>query len=117
MTIKLHGTVKKVHGQETKGNFTFRNIWITVDGDTQYPQVVEVLYSGGGMALLDNVNADDEVEIDANIRGREYQGKVYVSLAGWKIAVTKKGDAEIPAKVGQRNEPETVAEVPDDLPF
>ena len=36
-------------------------------------------------------SAGDEVEISFNLRGREYNGRHYVSVQGWKVALIGAG--------------------------
>ena len=116
MTVKLIGTVKNVLPAETKGTFEFRNLWLTIDQETQYPQVVEVQFTKDKIAVLDAYNAGDKVEVEANIRGREYNGKVYVSLTGWKI--NKTGSAQPAGVANQRPvQNSDVADDSDGLPF
>lgn len=117
MSMKLTGTIKRVFDQETKGSFTFRNLWIEHADNPQYPQVTEVQFSQAKCGLLDSVNAGDTVEIDINLRGRitTYNGneKVWNTIEGWRVSVTSKAE---PVKQ-QGKQQEWPAEVPDDLPF
>jgi len=89
-SFKLNGIVHKVCDAETKGTFTFRNLQLRVDTDGKFPQVVEVQFSQANVDKLDPIREGQEVEVEFNLRGREYNGKVYNSLSGWKIAVTGK---------------------------
>ena len=82
MTVK--GKVKLV--SETivvSEKFSKRDVVVTTN--EQYPQDILVQFSQDKCALLDNINEGMEVDVHYNLRGREYNGKYYVSLDGWKI--------------------------------
>lgn len=85
--MQLTGTVKKVHETETKGNFTFRKLWITTDGNTPYPQTIELQCNKP--ELLNSLQPGQEVTCHINLRGREWEkdGKVTVfhTLQVWKV--------------------------------
>ena len=53
----------------------------------------------GGNCLLDAVSEGQEIKVFFDIRGREYNGKYFNNLVGWKIegfgeAVVTSGDAK-----------------------
>lgn len=91
MSLQVTGKVKQVFPEETRGNFTFRMIWIVTND--QYPQTIEIHFAQQKTALLDGINTDDEVTIDFNLRGREWSkdGKtsVFNTVQGWKITKTQ----------------------------
>lgn len=87
MTIKFTGPVVFVGDLEQKKDFTWKNIRISIDEDTEYPQTIEVQFSKNKAGLLDVINEGDEVEIKAAIKGNEWNGKVFLSLTGLTINV------------------------------
>lgn len=109
MSLTITGVVKQIFAAETKGTFTFRNMWITTEAGTQYPQTVEVQCSGQKLNLFDNLQPGREVTAHVNLRGKEYNGKVYHSFSAWKIdASTLVPDGAVPV-AGEQSK--------DDLPF
>lgn len=84
--MKIKGTVKQVTDTETVGEkgFQKRQIVVTI-GDASYPQHIPVEFVQDKVDLLDDINAGEIVEIDINLRGREWNDKYYVSVQGWKI--------------------------------
>jgi hypothetical protein len=58
---------------------------------------------------LDGLNEGDSVAVSYNLRGREWNGKYYVNVQGWKLEKT--GSAPAPVTM---DEP---VESDDDLPF
>jgi single-strand DNA-binding protein len=85
MTIKLTGTITGILDTETKKDFSFRMLHMKIDEETNYPQPIEVQFAKDKTFVLDNYSIGDKVEVEVNIRGREYNGKIYNSFGAWKI--------------------------------
>jgi len=86
--MKIQGKVKEILKPETfkskKGTeFTKQTLLLTI-GDT-YPEHVPIEFFQDKIALLKNLNADQEIVAHINLKSREYNGKYYVSINGWKI--------------------------------
>ena len=65
----------------------FTKVQVVVTSDEQYPSDIPIEFFKDKASLLDSFNVGDSVKIDVNIKGSEYQGKYYVGLIGWKIAM------------------------------
>lgn len=85
MSIELTGTVKSVGDLQTKGTFSFRNLILVTEEETKYPQTLEVQFSGNNADKLDSISHGEKVKVSINIRGKEYNDRIYVSLAGYQI--------------------------------
>ena len=82
--IEIKGTVETIlEIQEFASGFKKRTIVVNTGG--KYPQTVPIDFAKEKIDLLDNLANGQEVTIGVNIRGNEYNGKYYVSLAGWKV--------------------------------
>ena len=82
--IEIKGTVETIlEIQEFASGFKKRTIVVNTGG--KYPQTVPIDFAKEKIDLLDNLANGQEVAIGVNIRGNEYNGKYYVSLAGWKV--------------------------------
>lgn len=82
--IEIKGTVETIlEIQEFASGFRKRIIVVNTGG--KYPQTVPIDFAKEKIDLLDNLAKGQEVTIGVNIRGNEYNGKYYVSLAGWKV--------------------------------
>lgn len=66
----------------------FRKQTIVVDTGGKYPQKVAIDFVKEKIELLANIVKGQEVTVGVNIRGNEYNGKYYVSLAGWIVKVS-----------------------------
>ena len=91
--MEIKGVVKVVGSvQEVTDKFSKRELVVTTEADTKYPQHLPIQFSNTKMALLDNLVEGQEVTVSINLRGRESNGKYYGSIDGWKIdAVASKG--------------------------
>lgn len=112
--MNVKGKIKSVGNTENKSaKFSVRTFVLELEG--KYPELVEFQLVNNNTVLIDPFSVGDEIEVDFNLKGREYNGRVYNSLQAWKIA----GEAK------PKNEPTPKAEVPqgesknseDDLPF
>jgi hypothetical protein len=82
--IEIKGTVETIlEIQEFSSGFKKRTIVVNTGG--KYPQMVPIDFAKEKINLLDSLAIGQEVTIGVNIRGNEYNGKYYVSLAGWKV--------------------------------
>ena len=88
--IEIKGKVDKILDvQEFSSGFKKQVIVIEVDG--KFPQKVAVEFGKEKIDLLSSVAVGNEVSASVNIRGSEYNGRYFVSLAGWKIDILSTG--------------------------
>ena len=86
MSYEATGTIQSIGEiQEfgTKG-FKKREVVLTIP-DGKYPQTVALEFQGERVDLPEKHNEGDEVSITFDLRGREHNGRVYNTLAAWKI--------------------------------
>lgn len=116
--LTVNGIIKQVFPTETKNNFTFRVMWLTLDAGSQYPQVIEVQAAGQKTGIFDGLKEGDEVTCHINLRGREWtkDGKtsVFNTIQAWKVDKVQSTAPNQQAPVQGQVSP---SEVPDDLPF
>lgn len=70
--------------QSFPSGFTKREFVVTTAAD-KYPQDLKFEVVKDKCPLLDPFQIGQEVQVNFDIRGNEYNGKYYVSLACWKI--------------------------------
>ena len=122
MSYEYTGTVKKIGEVQTfPSGFSKREIVVTSEED-RYPQDVSFEFLKEKADLLNNIGEADRVKVTFDIGGREYNGRYFNSLKGWKIE--KVGDtaqaAPEPAAAspaGRAPMPKDVVEDDDNLPF
>lgn len=105
----LSGKIIKV-GETEQIKDTFKKREIVIETDEKYPQSVPVEFVQDKTELLDGLNEGDSVAVSYNLRGREWNGRYYVNVQGWKIEKT--GSAPEPVTVDESDSGED-----DDLPF
>lgn len=125
MTYVLEGKVKFIDKTQTfDSGFRKREIVVTADADSKYPQHIKFEFINDDVDALDTLDIDDEVKVAFSLKGNEYNGKYYTNLKGFAIGKLN-GETSAKPKAKQK---EQVKESPkkesaisnynvDDLPF
>ena len=116
MAYELTGNIKLIFDAKTfNSGFTKREMVVTVE-DGKYPQEILVEFVQDKTSLLDALSPGQQVTVTFDIRGREYNGRYFNNLQGWKVEVPREN-----ASTSARNEappfpsPEDFGN--DDIPF
>jgi hypothetical protein len=122
MAYDLTGKIKLIQDAQTFGSgFTKREMVVVVE-DGKYPQEINLEFIQDKVSLLDTVQVGQEVTVTFDIRGREYNGRYFNNLQGWKIQAGE-GAAAAPAAaaekppVSDKDVPADFDEYEDDIPF
>jgi single-strand DNA-binding protein len=95
MAYDLTGKIKVIQEAKTfDSGFTKREMVVIVE-DGKYPQEINIEFVQDKIALLDTLQVGQEVTVTFDIRGREYNGRYFNNLQGWKI-VTKGDETAFP---------------------
>lgn len=85
MSYQLKGSIKVIGEVQTfPSGFSKRELVVTTDQD-KYPQDIKLDFLKDRADMLDKVSVGAKVEVSFNISGREYNGKYFVNLEGWKL--------------------------------
>ena len=85
MAYELTGKIKLIQEAKTfDSGFTKREMVVIVE-DGKYPQEINLEFVQDKVALLDGLQPGQEVTVSFDIRGREYNGRYFNNLQGWKI--------------------------------
>ena len=121
MAYKASGRLHKVFDTEQKSaSFQAREFVIEV-ADGKFPQMVKFQLTQDKCSLIDDYSEGDEITVDFDLRGREWNDKYFTNLNAWRI---DKADGQ----GGNSNEPSAAATAPaattaaaedfdDDIPF
>jgi hypothetical protein len=106
MSLELTGTLVKFY--ETKSfpsGFSIQEF--VVRTDERYPQEILVQAAKEKIDVLKNFKENDVVKVKFNLRGREYNGRHFVSLDMWAIDVASAGNtsASNPSTMGNSAAP------------
>lgn len=122
MAYDLTGKVKLVQEPQTfASGFTKREVVVTVE-DGKFPQDINLEFLQDKVSLLDSVSEGQEIKVFFDIRGREYNGRYFNNLVGWKIEGGEGAAAPAPAAAADDRPPipsdsEAPGEFDDDIPF
>jgi single-strand DNA-binding protein len=82
----LTGKIKIIQEAKTfDSGFTKQEMVVIVE-DGKYPQEINIEFVQEKVSLLDSLQAGQTVTVTFDIRGREYNGRYFNNLQGWKIA-------------------------------
>ena len=85
MAYDLTGKIKLIQDAKTfESGFTKREMVVIVE-DGKYPQEINLEFVQDKVALLESLQIGQEVTVTFDIRGREYNGRYFNNLQGWKI--------------------------------
>ena len=116
MAYDLTGKIKLIQDAKTfDSGFTKREMVVIVE-DGKYPQEINIEFIQDKVALLDSLQVGKEVTVTFDLRGREYNGRYFNNLQGWKIVTL--GD-EAPTNREDQSHPYPVPSdfEMDDIPF
>jgi len=96
--------------QSFASGFTKREFVVTTAHD-KYPQDLKFEVVKDKCSLLDSFQVGQEVQVNFDIRGNEYNGKYFVNLSCWKLQ-SADGSSSAPARSqsGAGNQPATSGE-------
>jgi hypothetical protein len=127
--MEVTGTLKvKFDTQKVSDRFQKREFVLTTEASTPYPQHVSFQLTQDKVNLLDQYNVGDEMKIQFNLRGREWNGpqgiKYFNTLEAWRIEKVA-GGGLTPNQNTQSNNAENTSSAVftsnindnDDLPF
>lgn len=125
--LKLVGTTTKVNDKFQKREFV-----LTTEANTPYPQHVQFQVTQDKCSILDSYKVGEEVKIQFNLRGREWNGpegvKYFNTLEAWRIERASAQTSAKPAQAAAATAPAsapaatsapvfTPSTTEDDLPF
>ncbi|MCT4623050.1 MAG: DUF3127 domain-containing protein [Schleiferiaceae bacterium] len=119
--MEISGRIKKIfETKEISASFRKRELVITTE--EQYPQHIIMEFTQDKVSELDKFKEGDKVQVNINIRGREWtspQGEVkyFNSIQGWRISSLDAQPAN--ADMPPMDEPAAGGDLggDDDLPF
>lgn len=94
MSYELTGIIKMIGAVETVSDkFKKREVVITTDLSTPYPQHISGQLTQDKVELVHNMQIGDEIKVAFNIRGREWNGpqgvKYFNTIEIWKVELIK----------------------------
>jgi len=95
--MEVTGTLKaKFDTQKVSDRFQKREFVLTTEASTPYPQHVSFQVTQDKCGLLDQYNPGEELRVQFNLRGREWNGpqgiKYFNTLEAWRIEKIQGGN-------------------------
>lgn len=86
MEVILKGTIHAIMSeQQITDNYKKKEVVITVDEETNYPQQIICAAGNTKIELLNGFNHGDRVKAHCNLKGKGSNGKYFNNLELWKI--------------------------------
>ena len=99
-TTQITGAIIKVGPVESFGANGFRKCVVVLDTGGKYPQQIPIEFcKDKADQAAEAMQVGDMVVIDFNLRGREYNGRYYASIEGWRwkvVGAVPVGNADTP---------------------
>ncbi|MEO1857585.1 MAG: DUF3127 domain-containing protein [Rubritalea sp.] len=127
--FEISGKIKLIdETQSFSSGFTKREFVVTT-GDSKYPQDIKFETIKDKCNMLDSYSPGQDVQVNFDIRGNEYNGRYYVNLNCWKIQAGGGGQQAAPQNEPKFDNPFGNSEEPsaadlrsnsddgDDIPF
>jgi single-strand DNA-binding protein len=122
MSYEIQGRIHKLYEPERKSDkFLTQELVLLLDG--RYPEYPKFQFTNDHANNLQHFAEGDEVRITFELKGREWQGKYFTNLNGWrieKVGATAVPTAPAPTVAAQdeQGEPANIgAEDEGELPF
>ena len=117
MTYQLTGKIKLIQEPKTfDSGFTKREMVVIVE-DGKYPQEINLEFVQDKVNLLDDLQPGQEVTVSFDIRGREYNGRYFNNLQGWRIEPAGAQDGRSDAGQATGEHFPGPADIDEDIPF
>lgn len=118
MAYKASGRLHKVFDTEQKSaSFQAREFVIEM-ADGKFPQMIKFQLTQDKCALIDDYSEGDDISVEFDLRGREWNERYFTNLNAWRIS---RADADAGASQGsdvpEQAAPAATADFDDDIPF
>ena len=80
------GKIKLISETQTFPSGFSKREFVVTTADGKYPQDLKFEVVKDKTAILDNYKEGQDVVVNFDIRGNEYNGKYYVNLSCWKLS-------------------------------
>ena len=84
--MEVKGTIKAIFAEQVISE-KFRKREFVITTEDKYPQDILFQLTQNNTDLIDTIRVGEKVEVSYNLRGKEYNGRYYVSLDAWQVSV------------------------------
>lgn len=116
--MTITGTIHHIGPVETVGSNGFTKQLLVVNNGQQYDNLTPIEFAKDKTALLNGLRVGQSVTVHINLGGREYNGKYYPSVRGWKVEADQSAPPQpISAPPAKQSAPVAATVDDDTLPF
>jgi single-strand DNA-binding protein len=116
MSYEITGTLITRSETETKGeSFRVRTFGIKVSDGGQYENFASFQLTQDRCAVIDDFQKGDEIKVHFDVRGRQWQEKIFTNLNAWRVEKLDAAPAAAPVAAAPAADPAPEDVV--DLPF
>lgn len=112
--MKVTGTIKLINAEQVISE-KFRKREFVITTEDKYPQDILFQLTQNNTDLIDTIRVGEKVEVSYNLRGKEYNGRYYVSLDAWQVSVQQGTPVAKPVTYADLSAPPE--SIDDTLPF
>lgn len=92
--MEITGIIKVINDKQiVSDKFCKREFVVTTEITTPYPQHVSIQLTQDKCELINNMQIGDEVKVQINLRGREWNGpegtKYFNTIEAWRVELIK----------------------------
>ena len=118
MSLQVEGKLWKVWDAEKKSeSFSTREFGLEIMSG-KYPQLVKFQLTQDRCDIIDNYKVGDQIKVDFDLRGKEWNEKIISNLNAWKIELASSNTSAPIQTSAPAAEPQKPAPQDDDgLPF
>jgi len=117
MAYKATGRLHKVFDTEQKSaSFQAREFVIEM-ADGKFPQMIKFQLTQDKCTLIDDYSEGDDIAVDFDLRGREWNERYFTNLNAWRIARADSDTSSSNDEPAQAAAPAATADFDDDIPF
>jgi len=99
--FEISGTLKVINETQIFASGFSKREFVIQTNDAKYPQLIKFEATKESCDKLDLFEIDDEINVQFNVRGNEYNGKYYVSLHAWKFE--RDGNQRVERQIAPRD--------------
>ena len=118
MNYNVKGTLEAIFEvQIFQSGFQKREFLVKTD--EQFPQIIKLELTKDKCSILDAFKQGQQVSVDFNLRGSEYNGKHYINLTAWRVSANSEdGVANTATEARVNAAPKVIEDIDQDqLPF
>ena len=118
MNYNIKGTLEAIFEVQIFAS-GFQKREFLVKTNEQFSQIIKLELTKDKCAILDAFKQGQQVSVDFNLRGSEYNGKHYINLTAWRVSANSEdGVANTATEARVNAAPKVIEDIDQDqLPF